>query len=182
RHTRFSRDWSSDVCSSDLGSCGSWSRKPCGSSIALLSSRAISYRRIGMADQNIGAARVHLVVDATDWDSTLAQARNAAAQFGTDAERAFDRTEGGVRRAATRLLDYAASLGRVDTQMERYIRNASRAGVEEPIIRAAIARWEEYQKEITATTAALEEAARIDKAFDQARAQAAQRTFNVDYG
>lgn len=134
-----------------------------------------------MADQNIGAARVHLVVDATDWDSTLAQARNAAAQFGTDAERAFERSEGGVRRAATRLLDYAASLGRVDTQMERYIRNASRAGVEEPIIRAAIARWEEYQKEIMSTTAALEEAARIDKAFDQARAESAQRSFNADY-
>src|SRR5690606_37206649 len=68
-----------------------------------------------------------------------------------------------------------ASLGRVDTQMERYIRNASRAGVEEPIIRAAIARWEGYQKEIMSTTAALEEAARIDKAFDQARAESAQR-------
>lgn len=132
-----------------------------------------------MADQNIGAARVHLVVDATDWDSTLAQARNAAAQFGTDAERAFEKSEGGVRRAATRLLDYAASLGRVDTQMERYIRNASRAGVEEPIIRAAIARWEEYQKEIMSTTAALEEAARIDKAFDQARAESAQRAITT---
>lgn len=132
-----------------------------------------------MADQNIGAARVHLVVDATDWNSTLAQARNAAAQFGTDAERAFEKTEGGVRRAATRLLDYVASLGRADSQMERYIRNASRAGVDEPIIRAAIARWEEYRKQVRETTSAIEEAQAINKAFDQARAEVAQREINA---
>src|SRR5690606_39830586 len=28
RHTRFSRDWSSDVCSSDLGGAISWSANP----------------------------------------------------------------------------------------------------------------------------------------------------------
>lgn len=127
-----------------------------------------------MADQNIGAARVHLVVDATDWDSTLAQARNAAAQFGTDAERAFEKSEGGVRRAATRLLDYAASLGRADTQMERYIRNASRAGVDEPIIRAAIARWEEYQNQVRETTAAIEKEIAAERKLQATRKQGEQ--------
>src|SRR5690606_40056523 len=36
RHTRFSRDWSSDVCSSDLGLSGCWNcrdRDECGSKL-----------------------------------------------------------------------------------------------------------------------------------------------------
>lgn len=128
-----------------------------------------------MADQSIGAARVHLIVDATDWDSTLKQARSAAEQFGSDAERAFDKTSGGVRRASERLLDYVASLGRADTQMERYVRNAQRAGVDEPIIRAAITRWEQYQQQIQETSRALQEAAAMNRAFDTQRAAVSQR-------
>lgn len=128
-----------------------------------------------MADQSIGAARVHLIVDATDWDATLKQARSSAEQFGADAERAFDKTSGGVRRAAERLLDYVASLGRADTQMERYVRNAQRAGVDEPIIRSAISRWEQYQRQIDATTNALREAQQIDRAFNTQRAAVSQR-------
>lgn len=128
-----------------------------------------------MADQSIGAARVHLIVDATDWDATLKQARNSAEQFGDDAARAFDKSSGGTRRAAERLLDYVATLGRADTQMERYVRNAQRAGVDEPLIRAAIQRWEQYQRQIDSTANALREAQQIDRAFNAQRAAVSQR-------
>lgn len=134
---------------------------------------------------DIGAARVHLIADTTDWDATLAQGLRAAQAFGTQAEQAFDRSSAGSRRAATRLLDYVATLGRADTQMERYVRQASRAGVEEPLIRAAIRRWEEHQSQVAQSAAAVrefsraqEEANRINEAFDANRTATAQREIN----
>ena len=135
-----------------------------------------------MAENNIGSARVFLDVDATNWDQTLAQAKNAAIGFGREAEAAFDKSSDGARRASARLFDYVASMSRADSQMERLVRSAARAGAERPVLDAAIRVWEEYRQKIAQTNAAMEEAAAINKAFDAQRAANAQRQFNQDYG
>src|SRR5690606_39538834 len=49
-HTSFSRDWSSDVCSSDLAAFGQIARRHPDRAAALLS-LALSYRAAGNADQ-----------------------------------------------------------------------------------------------------------------------------------
>jgi len=87
---------------------------------------------------DIGAARINLVVDASDYEPVLNRLKNTAADFGNAAEQAFDRSSGKARTAANRLLDYVSTLGRAESQLERMVRQASRAGVEAPVIAAAV--------------------------------------------
>jgi hypothetical protein len=42
-----------------------------------------------MAEQNIGAARIYLIVDADNFNSGINQARNTASAFARDAEAAY---------------------------------------------------------------------------------------------
>ena len=134
---------------------------------------------------DIGAARIHLVVDASDYEPTLNRLKNTAADFGNAAEAAFARSSGKARTAANRLLDYVATLGRAESQLERMVRQASRAGVEAPIIAAAVTEWKRYQSQLEAverqqrqTNAAFDEAQKINTAFDAARVDNSQVTFN----
>ena len=100
---------------------------------------------------DIGAARIHLIVDADDVEPTLRRMVNTAKDFGTAAEQAFDRSSGKARTAANRLLDYVATLGRAESQLERMVRQASRAGVEAPIIAAAVTAYKNYEAQLRAT-------------------------------
>ncbi len=97
---------------------------------------------------DIGAARVRLIVDAADFEPIIAQGQRAITGFGQVAQQAYDRTEKGTRRAADALLDYVNSLGRADTTMDKYIRTASRMGVEKPILDAAITAWARHNDEV----------------------------------
>lgn len=97
---------------------------------------------------DIGAARVRLIVDAADFQPVIDQGKNAIRGFGDVAQQAYDRTEKGTRRAADALLDYVNSLGRADTTMDRYIRTASRMGVEKPVLDAAITAWAKHNDEV----------------------------------
>lgn len=102
-------------------------------------------------DGNIGAARISLVVDADNYESTLNRLKNTAADFGNAAEAAFERSSGKARTAANRLLDYVATLGRAESQLERMVRQASRAGVEAPVIAAAVREYKRYEEQLKAT-------------------------------
>lgn len=97
---------------------------------------------------DIGAARVRLIVDAADFEPIIQQGQRAITGFGQVAQQAYDRTEKGTRRAADALLDYVNSLGRADTTMDKYIRTASRMGVEKPILDAAITAWARHNDEV----------------------------------
>lgn len=114
---------------------------------------------------DIGAARVRLIVDAADFQPVIDQGKNAIIGFGNVAQQAYDRTEKGTRRAADALLDYVNSLGRADTTMDRYIRNASRMGVEKPVLDAAITAWGKYSDQV-------EQAAAAQTDVDEARKKA----------
>lgn len=138
---------------------------------------------------DIGAARIHLVVDATDYEPTLNRLKNTAADFGNAAEQAFERSSGKARTAANRLLDYVATLGRAESQLERMVRQASRAGVEAPIIAAAVTEWKKYQAQLQAVetqqrqvNAAFDEAAKINTAFDTERSNRSQFDINRQLG
>ena len=126
-----------------------------------------------MADQNIGAARVHLTVDATEYDSILARALNSAVGFGQKAEAAFERSAGGTRRASARLLDYLNNLTRVSSEQSRFaqlLQRAAKEGADPAILRAATVAWNDYAAGI--------EVAKIKAegwAASQQRAQAAAR-------
>lgn len=140
-----------------------------------------------MAEQEIGAARVHLVVDATDYDAAIARATNAARGFGNDAEQAFDKSSGGVRRAARQLLDYVSNLGKTSDQL-RLLR-AAQQGVDHSIIDAAAAAMVDYRQQTEAAAAAArdlaraqDEANRINSAFNDQRATNAQRDINSILG
>lgn len=140
-----------------------------------------------MTEQNIGAARVHLIVDASDYDLAIARATNMARGFGTDAENAFDKSSGGVRRAARQLLDYVANLGKTSDQLK--LLRAAQQGVDHSIIDAAAAAMSDYRRETELATdaarklaSAHEEANRINTAFDAQRTTNAQRDFNSMLG
>jgi lambda family phage tail tape measure protein len=119
---------------------------------------------------DIGAARVRLIVDAEDFDAIIAQGKNAVRGFGTEAQTAYDRTEKATRRAADALLDYVNSLGRADTTLDRYVRNASRMGVEKPVLDAAILAWQKHNDQVEEAQRAQDEQTAAVK-----RAQAAYK-------
>lgn len=119
---------------------------------------------------DIGAARVRLIVDADDFDAVIAQGKSAVRGFGQEAQTAYDRTEKATRRAADSLLDYVSSLGRADTTMDRYVRNASRLGVEKPVLDAAITAWQKHNDQVEQAERAQEEQTAAVK-----RAQAAYK-------
>jgi lambda family phage tail tape measure protein len=131
-----------------------------------------------MTEQNIGAARVHLVVDATDYDAILTRALNSAVGFGAKAEAAFDRSAGGTRRASARLLDYINDLKRVSTEQTRFaqlLQRAAKEGADPAVLKAATAAWNDYAAGI--------EVARIKSegwAASQERAKAAARTITQE--
>lgn len=105
-------------------------------------------------DMNIGAARVYLTVDTVDYDAALERAKNAATGFGTDAERAFDKASGGTKRAAQRLLDYVADLGRTNTELTRFeslLRKASSGGADASVLKAAARAWDDYATNVALT-------------------------------
>ena len=136
-----------------------------------------------MAAGDIGSARVHLIVDTEDYDRAIARATNSAATFGSDAERAFDQSSGGARRAARSLLDYVANLGKTSEQL-RLLRAAQR-GVDHTIIDAAAAAMADYRRQTEEATAAqrdmsraMAEAQQINQAFNQQRQQVAQQEIN----
>lgn len=138
---------------------------------------------------DIGAARISLVVDASDYESSLNRLKNTAADFGKAAEAAFDRATGKSRTAANRLLDYVATLGRAESALERMVRQASRAGVEAPVIAAAVNEWKKYQAQLQAVetqqrqvNAAFDEASKINVAFDADRGARSQADVNRTLG
>jgi lambda family phage tail tape measure protein len=130
-----------------------------------------------MADSvEIGAARVHLVVDADDYDATIARALNSAKGFGSAAEAAFDQSAKGTRRASTNLLDYVANLGRVSSEQSRFaslLQRAARQGADPTILKAALDGWNKY-------AAAIEKAAVEAKAFAQLQTEANRMNAEFD--
>lgn len=138
---------------------------------------------------DIGAARINLVVDASDYEPVLNRLKNTAADFGNAAEQAFERSSGKARTAANRLLDYVSTLGRAESQLERMVRQASRAGVEAPVIAAAVTEWKRYQAQLAAVeaqqqqvNAAFDEASKINTAFDSDRSTRSQFDINRQLG
>lgn len=97
---------------------------------------------------DIGAARVRLIVDAADFQPVIEQGKNAIRAFGQEAQATYDRTEKGTRRAADALLDYVSGLGRADSGFDKLLRNASRIGVEKPVLDAAIQAWAKYTDKV----------------------------------
>lgn len=105
-------------------------------------------------DMNIGAARVYLTVDTVDYEANIQRALNAAVGFGTDAERAFDKSAGGTRRASQRLLDYVADLGKTNTELTRFeslLRKASAGGADQSVLKAAARAWDDYATNVALT-------------------------------
>lgn len=103
----------------------------------------------------LGAARIRLIVDADDFNPIIEQGKNAVRGFGQEAQNAYDRTEKATRRAANTLLDYVNSLGSSDTAMDRYVRNARRLGVEQPVLDAAIGKWVQHTNKINESNQAI---------------------------
>lgn len=119
---------------------------------------------------DIGAARVRLIVDAADFQPVIDQGKNAIRAFGQEAQQTYDKTEKGTRRAADALLDYVSGLGRADTTMDRFLRNASRIGVEKPVLDAAIEAWGKHNDKVEQAAIAQDEQANAVK-----RSQAAYK-------
>lgn len=117
-------------------------------------------------DMNIGAARVYLTVDTVDYVANLQRALNAAVGFGTDAERAFDKSAGGTRRASQRLLDYVADLGKTNTELTRFeslLRKASAGGADQSVLKAAARAWDDYATNVALTRIETESWERLTK-------------------
>lgn len=124
----------------------------------------------------IGAARVHLVVDADDYDASIARALNSAKGFGSAAETAFDQANKGTRRAATNLLDYVANLGRASSEQTRFLsllQKAARQGADPAILKAGLDAWNKY-------AAGIEKAAAEAKAFAQLQTEANRMNAEFD--
>ena len=128
-----------------------------------------------MTTADIGAARVHLIVDTEGVDKGIAQAKNSMQGFGSAAERAFDQSSAGVRRATNRIADYIAGLKSVDGQLERNLRQLARLGADEAIIKSLAQSWREVRSEVDSANDAFEEASRINAAFNKNRIDLAQR-------
>jgi lambda family phage tail tape measure protein len=100
---------------------------------------------------SIGAARINLVVDASDYTSELKRAQNAAAEFGNAAEEAFGRSEGRSRSAQKRLLDYVAALGNASSEQRQFLsllNKASGAGASDAVLKAATKGFNEYASSV----------------------------------
>lgn len=146
-----------------------------------------------MTEQNIGAARVHLVVDASDYDSILARALNSAKGFGEQAEAAFDRSAGGARRASQRLLDYLNDLKRVGNEQSRFaqlLQRAAKEGADPAILKAAVAEWNRHATAVELSRIETEgwasaqqkaQAAAREVAQEQARQAASVRNLAEEY-
>lgn len=140
-----------------------------------------------MSEQEIGTARVHLIVNATDYDVALDRAENRAIGFGAAAERAFDKSGAGVKRAARTLLDYASNLGKTSDQMR--ILKAAQQGVDGSIIEAAASAMVDYRQQTEAAATeqrelvrAIEEATRANTEFNAQRARNSQSVINAALG
>lgn len=130
--------------------------------------------------ETLGAARLLLSVDTTDFEAAIARSKNAAAGLGAEAEAAFSGSDARAKRAATSLLNYANAIGKgVD---EQRLLNAAVKGVPTQVLDAAKTRMEDYRNSIEATkrqaqaladTAAFErqaaEAAKLVKASEYVR-------------
>src|SRR5690606_16774750 len=74
RHTRFSRDWSSDVCSSDLGGIAQLGRVPAAlfiidighEHIALAEAKRLGVTTFGIVDTNCDPNKVDFAIPAND--------------------------------------------------------------------------------------------------------------------
>lgn len=88
-----------------------------------------------MAGENLGAARLLLQIDATDFEATIARSKNAAAGLGAEAEAAFTKADARAKRAATSLLNYVNNLGK-GTEEQRLL-NAALKGTPVEVLAAA---------------------------------------------
>lgn len=124
-----------------------------------------------MANDSIGTARVDLVIDTSQYELALQRAKNSAAGFGEDAERAFESQGSAARRAAKSLLDYVAQLGKSRDEVK--LLRAAGAGVDPVIIQAATDAINEYQRGLASTAA---ETAKLNALHSEALAYDAERT------
>ena len=116
----------------------------------------------GENETSIGTARAYLDIDATDWDTAIARAKNSAAGLGTAAEKAFDAATGAQKRAATQLLTYVTGLDRTADQQR--VLTALMKGVPVDVAKAAAAAIETQR---AATAAAAEEQRKLNEQIAQ---------------
>lgn len=115
-----------------------------------------------MADSmELGAGRVKLTVDASEYDTLLDRAENRAKTFGTTAEKAFSSASTSAQKSSRQLLDYVSNLGKTSDQVRvlTLAQKALDAGMDSSVVKAAIDRFNEYQSSLEATTAAENRAA-----------------------
>lgn len=95
---------------------------------------------------SIGTARIDIELSTADFELAVKRAKNAAAGFGEEAERAFGDQTGAAKRAATALLDYVSRLGK--TREELRLLKAAGAGVDPTIISVATKAMNEYSESV----------------------------------
>src|SRR5690606_40111096 len=91
RHTRFSRDWSSDVCSSDLALEQAITAYPNDLQISIAYAKALT--AAGRFDQSLGVLNNVIRPDAPDWNALLVKGATLD-QMGQNEERSEERRVG----------------------------------------------------------------------------------------
>jgi hypothetical protein len=122
---------------------------------------------------DIGAARVHLIVDADEFKPVIAQGKSAMVDFGAAAEAAYDKQTKGARRAVNAVADYVSQLRRMGTGLDAFkgldtasaridtlMRKASRAGADKSVLESLAGAWRNYAKEVLHAGAVEENAQR----------------------
>ena len=94
-----------------------------------------------MAD-DLGTAKLSLIIDMGDWDVAVARGKNSLSNLASDGVQAFNNTTHASKRAATSLADYVAYLGKTADQT-RLLR-AAKNGVDPAAIAAAAEQMRNY--------------------------------------
>lgn len=94
-----------------------------------------------MAD-DLGTAKISLIVDMADWDVAIARSKNSLSNLSTDGAQAFNNTTHASRRAAASLADYVAYLGK--TREQTALLRAAKNGVDPAAIASAAEQMRAY--------------------------------------
>lgn len=84
---------------------------------------------------SLGAAKLSLMVDMSDWDVAIARSKDSLANLASGGQEAFNNTTYAAKRGASALADYVAALGKTadQTRLLRALKN----GVDPAVVQAA---------------------------------------------
>ena len=84
---------------------------------------------------SLGAAKLSLLVDMSDWDVAITRSKDSLANLATNGQSAFNNTTHASKRAASALADYVQMIGKTADQTR--VLRALKNGVDPSAVQAA---------------------------------------------